>query len=402
MITKSLQNKYLLTVIASINLLVFVILFKVFLFSNMIAVESVRFTPAKEYRTSPTTSYTQVHNQLVMQPARLTQNLVLHGPSVQKTVAQEPIIEIDISEQSEQLDPVLPRSLITYTITVTNRSSVPVTNFLYKSDSWTNETPIIMSSVAITPYPSSILISGTSGVLTKAQVALHALTHTLSSDVDIFVQGPDGQGTTLLSDVGDIWPMNAAMLVFSDSEFRQLPEYEAISSGAYLPTNYELPDTFPAPGPGVLAQYDSGLSTFEGRGGNGEWQLFVVDDFTPNEVGALLAGWTLTLTTAVSIPNAITVQMTIPVEAQFIAVTGRSWFFSQEDNSINATRPTFEALETSLITVTIQAPATPQLLLFPIRTLLFDNLDIPNNAAIETTLVAQPSIYTIYLPLVQH
>ena len=58
--------------------------------------------------------------------------------------------------------------------------------------------------------------------------------------------------------------------------------------------NYGAVDAFPAPAP--AGTYGTSLDVFNGLAPNGTWRLYVVDD-QANDVGAIGAGWVLTITT---------------------------------------------------------------------------------------------------------
>src|SRR5215831_6171595 len=56
---------------------------------------------------------------------------------------------------------------------------------------------------AATPYPSSIVVSGLTGMtITKVTVTINNLTHAFVSDVDIALVSPQGTNIMLMSNVG--------------------------------------------------------------------------------------------------------------------------------------------------------------------------------------------------------
>src|SRR5262249_37659789 len=67
------------------------------------------------------------------------------------------------------------------------------------------------------PYPSSITVSGVTGVISKVRVSLKNLTHSYPDDIDILLVGPTGQSLILMSDVGGTGPgVTNISLTFDD------------------------------------------------------------------------------------------------------------------------------------------------------------------------------------------
>ncbi len=79
--------------------------------------------------------------------------------------------------------------------------------------------------------------------------------------------------------------------------FCLLPNFTALSSGTYRPTNHGGGDTFAAPAP--AGPYGNSLNVFNNLDPNGTWNLYVVDD-TGGDVGSISSGWSLTITTGVA------------------------------------------------------------------------------------------------------
>ena len=144
-------------------------------------------------------------------------------------------------------------------------------------------------------YPSIINISGlpTSGLAIKS-VTLNGVNHEWSDDLDIVLVSPSGQAVVLMSDAGFYNEIINADITFSDAATEFLPEEDEILSGIYHPTNYGETDDFPAPGPGTLTQANPSLSMFTGDI-NGDWKLYVVDDFI--SFSGSIAGWSITFGT---------------------------------------------------------------------------------------------------------
>jgi subtilisin-like proprotein convertase family protein len=142
------------------------------------------------------------------------------------------------------------------------------------------------------PYPSNINISGISGTVTKVTATLHGFNHTFPGDVDILMVSPSGQKVILMSDVGGGTDAVNASITFDDAA---AAIGTAVVSGTFRPTNSGTGDTFPAPAP--AAPYGAALSAFNNLNPNGAWSLYVVDD-AGTDIGSMVGGWSLTITTA--------------------------------------------------------------------------------------------------------
>jgi len=164
--------------------------------------------------------------------------------------------------------------------------------------SFTNDAGItIVDESAATPYPSTIVVSGMTGVLTQVQVTLRGLNHSYPDDIDMLLVAPGGRKTILMSDAGGTFPI-ADVIISLDDSATPLPNSTQIFSGVYAPANWFVGgggDDFPAPAP--AGPYSAALGTFGGINPNGTWSLYVVDDI-PNNDGNLGDGWSLTLSTA--------------------------------------------------------------------------------------------------------
>jgi len=175
---------------------------------------------------------------------------------------------------------------------------VPFTFVLGRAQyTFSNPAQIIINDFApATPFPSSIQVSGISGVATKVSVTLSNISHTYPDDIDIMLVGPQNKSVILMSDAGSTSfspnPINNVTLTFEDDAPGFLSDTDQIVSGRYLPTNYQ-PDSWPAPIP-PDAPTQSTLLTPGPQDPNGTWRLFVVDD-ARGDVGVIANGWSLTL-----------------------------------------------------------------------------------------------------------
>lgn len=150
------------------------------------------------------------------------------------------------------------------------------------------------------PYPSTITVSGITGNVSKVTVTLVGVTHSFPDDIDALLVGPTGQKVMLMSDCGGDTDINGVTLTFDDAGPAALPDAATLSSGTFMPTDYDPgSDGFTAPAP--AGPYGTFLSVFNGLNPNGTWSLYLRDDTfwagTQN-TGSIDQGWRLSITTA--------------------------------------------------------------------------------------------------------
>ncbi len=149
------------------------------------------------------------------------------------------------------------------------------------------------------PYPSTINVSGVSGLVGKVTVTLSNINHTFPDDVDILLVAPAGQSVLLMSHAGDGDAVSNVSLTFDDAAAGQLPPASQISSGTFRPSGFDpgsvvfpnavAPLRNPPPPP-----YGNSLSLFNGTNANGPWSLYVLDS-SPGDQGVILGGWSLAI-----------------------------------------------------------------------------------------------------------
>lgn len=150
---------------------------------------------------------------------------------------------------------------------------------------------------AASPYPSTIGVSGLTGLVGRVSVTLSNLNHTYLDDVDVLLVGPSGQKVILMSDAGGGNSVVNTTVTFDDAG-AVLPDENQVLATIYAPADYQPGDTFPAPAP--AGPYGTNLSAFNGNSPNGSWSLYVVDDHT-GDVGNIANGWRLAITTVTPI-----------------------------------------------------------------------------------------------------
>jgi len=157
-----------------------------------------------------------------------------------------------------------------------------------------NPAPIAIPEVgSAAPYPSTLTVSGFTGVVQKVTVTLNGLTHGWPDDLDVLLVGPTGQAALLMSDAGGDVGLENVSLTFDDDTSAALPDAGPIASGSYRPADHDPADAFPSPAP--AGSWGTGLSDFSGLDLNGTWRLYVYDD-QAKDGGSIASGWTLTVT----------------------------------------------------------------------------------------------------------
>lgn len=145
-----------------------------------------------------------------------------------------------------------------------------------------------------TPYPSSIMVSGLTGVITDVNISLMGLTHTNPFDIDVLLVGPSGKKALIMSSVGADFDVSGINVTFDDAATSQAPKYEALTAGTWRPASHGAGPTFEPPAP--AGPYMTLLSTFNGVSPNSTWDLYVYDGVA-TQGGSISGGWSLDITT---------------------------------------------------------------------------------------------------------
>ncbi len=208
-----------------------------------------------------------------------------------------------------------------WTINVTTAGTP---NTAFSNATAINITDNLLQAAPASPYPSTINVTGLTGVLSKVTVTLTGLTHPQSRDVDVLLVTPNGTAIILMSDSGNV-DANNVNLVFDDLG-ANLPANSTLLSGTYKPTNISDGDVsafevFPDPAPPEpFIQSSALLSSLNGYSPNGQWKLYVVDDASLNS-GTLAGGWSIDITTVPYVPPVLSCLSPVFAPATSLAVT---------------------------------------------------------------------------------
>lgn len=195
----------------------------------------------------------------------------------------------------------------TFTITLTNPSdgatlatgAASASSVILNDDGVVarfNANPITIPSVGSgIGFPSTLMVeTGNSLPVSAIEVTLYNFSHSWPDDVDILLVGPTGANALLMSDAGGGNPADGLTLTFRADAALALPDSDALSTGSFLPTNFQSGDLFNSAAP--AGPYTPDLSVFTGTNPNGAWQLFVQDD-TSTGTGRIAGGWSLAIST---------------------------------------------------------------------------------------------------------
>jgi subtilisin-like proprotein convertase family protein len=172
-----------------------------------------------------------------------------------------------------------------------------------QASTFSNPAPItIPDQGPATPYPSTITVSGLTGMVSDVNVTLTGFSHTFPSDVGVLLVGPTGANVVLMDGPDSGNDVSNLTFTFDDAAASSLSCGDVtLVSGTYQPNTCFPNDVFPAPAPG--GPYGGLLSVFNGTDPNGTWNLYV-NDFATGDSGSISGGWSLDITTQ---PVAVTV-----------------------------------------------------------------------------------------------
>ena len=182
----------------------------------------------------------------------------------------------------------------------------------------TNQMIAIPYSGAASPYPSTINVSGlaSGSRVSGATVTLSNVTHSFPHDINVLLVSPSGSNVLLMSHTGGGHAITNTTLTFDDVAAQKLPNYNPITVFTNQPSSYEGPITFP--GNPASKPYGLALTNLNWSSANGPWRLYVWDD-SNGDAGAIASGWSLKLTTLVTVGSKVVdlaVGMTVPASVE--------------------------------------------------------------------------------------
>ncbi len=171
---------------------------------------------------------------------------------------------------------------------------------------FSNSTPILGNDIvlAASPYPSTIDVTGMTGIVTDVKLTLNGLAHPRTGDLDVLLVSPNGINLIVMSDAGG-GAANNITVTLDDASSTPLPPQNGnvlAPGGTYEATNHSFEaDLWPAPAT-AFTPFNSPFTNtpfktaFGGFSPNGTWSLYIVDDGA-GEAGTIAGGWSLDITT---------------------------------------------------------------------------------------------------------
>lgn len=124
-------------------------------------------------------------------------------------------------------------SLAGWTLQIeTDSASSPILSF-------TNATTLTIPAKGnASLYPSLLSVSGVTDAVTNISVSLNGFTHGYPADIDVFLVGPGGDVTILMSDAGGSTPITNLNFGFRDTNAGILPDAAPLIATNYIPRDY--------------------------------------------------------------------------------------------------------------------------------------------------------------------
>ncbi len=159
------------------------------------------------------------------------------------------------------------------------------------------------------PYPSSIVVSGVTGLVSKATVTLSNLNHTFPSDIGILLVSPSGRKTVLMTGTGGGHAVTNVMLTFDDAAGSTLgptdPDWLRCIYTRRQPAGLRVSAACAR-----RAMHPASLGALNGGDPNGTWSLFVADDVV-GDGGNIASGWSLSLSSVSPVNGAADLALTM-------------------------------------------------------------------------------------------
>jgi hypothetical protein len=166
--------------------------------------------------------------------------------------------------------------------------------------SFANPTTVSLGSGGTT----TIDVSGFDTPLADVNVTLRNITQPDIADLNVLLVGPGGQTAVIFSDVGVGSSANNLTVTLDDQAAAQVPGSGPIPNGAFQPTNFISGDVWSSPPAPANVPSGAQLGVYNGSNPNGTWRLVFHNDDLASTPGAMVGGWSLTITSANGVPVA--------------------------------------------------------------------------------------------------
>jgi len=281
---------------------------------------------------------------------------------------------------------------------------------------------IIPSAGNAAPYPSTINVSGVTGLVGKVTATLSNFTHSYPQDLDVLLVSPGNPKSILMSSAGGAFA-SGLNVTFDDGASLAISQGGSLSSSAYRPASYGSGGSLPAPAP--ASPYPAAMSAFNGSNPNGLWSLYVVDKSAGDE-GNIAAGWSLAIAivspvnqvadlavTCVALPNPVLVgdsvsytfvvtntgpnnatgvsfTNVVPPGAVLLAATSSQGIVSTNGNLVTGSLGSISVGASATVTVVVRPSAVGALNLTGNAAASETDLNLSNNAGSASVTVNAP------------
>ena len=144
------------------------------------------------------------------------------------------------------------------------------------------------------PYPAMEEVAG-GGIVTDVDVLLDGVTHANPADLDILLQGPQGQRALLLANRCEGTEIVDRDWDVDDEAPASFPGGSLCDSGTYRPSAGPGDHALAAPAP--AGPHGSSLAAFDLTPADGQWKLWIEDDDPETDEGFVIGGYSLQLRT---------------------------------------------------------------------------------------------------------
>ena len=128
------------------------------------------------------------------------------------------------------------------------------------------------------PSPITEVVTGSAGVITDVDLDITGLYHQHPEDLDILLEGPNGETVMLMSDVCGSFDLTDFHWRWSDEAAAEMPTggtANVCNAVNHRPTNEGAADLITGAPPGAPG---TALSDFDGIDPDGTWKLYIQDD----------------------------------------------------------------------------------------------------------------------------
>jgi uncharacterized repeat protein (TIGR01451 family) len=218
--------------------------------------------------------------------------VINNGPAVSRTFSftASPSATGVVTATLQLQDGAINLGTVAFDFTLPQTSSLANTNSI-----------IIPDHGSGAPYPSTINVSGLSGLVSTVTVTLNGVTHSFPHDIGVMLVSPSGAKSVVMSGAGGGSSISNLNLTFDDAAATAISASAQITAGTYKPTDNPPGKAFPTPAPAGTAT--NLFAKFNGTPPNGGWSLYVIDSAV-GDSGIIAGGWSLSLTTVSPINSA--------------------------------------------------------------------------------------------------